>query len=297
MQFFPPVINRGRKDTGDGMRIAVLGAGKIGRALIGGILRRGVAPPDHIVAVTGHPGTLREVVRKFQIRGAADGAEACRQSDVILLCVKPQVVKEVVEKIRSIVRPGQLVLSTVTGVPIRFFEETFAKGVAVVRTMPNTPCLVGAGMTALCAGRSVRAKDRRVTERIFGALGRCLFLDEKHLNAATGLSGSGPAFLSIVIEALAEGGVKVGLPRDAAMLLAAQTMAGTAKMVLETGKHPALLKEEVTTPAGCTIDGILALEEGGLRVTLIKAVTAAAKRAAELFESGPGPEVAGLRAD
>jgi pyrroline-5-carboxylate reductase len=161
---------------------------------------------------------------------------------------------------------------------------------AVIRTMPNTPCLVGAGATAMALGRHVRPRHRDVAERIFGSLGRCVVVDEKHMDAVTGLSGSGPAFLYIVLESLAEGGVKVGLPRDVAMLLAAQTMAGTAKMVLETGRHPALLKDEVTTPAGCTIDGILALEEGGLRVTLIKAVMQATRRASKLFEPEAEPE-------
>jgi pyrroline-5-carboxylate reductase len=153
---------------------------------------------------------------------------------------------------------------------------------AVVRAMPNTPAMISAGVTALCAGRFCSAEQMAVAQRMFATVGRTVVVDEKHMDAVTGLSGSGPAFLYIIIEALAEAGVNVGLPRDVATLLAAQTTLGSARMVLETGYHPALLKDQVTTPAGCTVDGILELEEGGLRVTLIKAVKRATMRAREL---------------
>jgi pyrroline-5-carboxylate reductase len=148
--------------------------------------------------------------------------------------------------------------------------------------MPNTPAMIGSGVTALCAGRFCSTAQMAVAQRIFSTVGRTVVVDEKHMDAVTGLSGSGPAFLYIIIEALAEAGVNVGLPRDVATLLAAQTTLGSARMVLETGYHPALLKDQVTTPAGCTVDGILELEEGGLRVTLIKAVKRATARAREL---------------
>jgi pyrroline-5-carboxylate reductase len=151
--------------------------------------------------------------------------------------------------------------------------------------MPNTPALVGAGVTAICRGRFVSDAQLALAELIFATVGRTVIVDEKHMDAVTGLSGSGPAFLYIILEALAEAGVNVGLPRDIATLLAAQTTFGAAKMVLETGSHPALLKDEVTTPAGCTVEGILELEEGGLRVTLIKAVKRATERARELARS------------
>ncbi len=153
---------------------------------------------------------------------------------------------------------------------------------AVIRAMPNTPAMLAAGVTALCAGRFVSEAQMAIAQKIFQTVGRTVVVDEKHMDAVTGLSGSGPAFLYIIIEALAEAGVNVGLPRDVATLLAAQTTYGSARMVLETGYHPALLKDAVTTPAGCTVDGILELEEGGLRVTLIKAVKRATQRAKEL---------------
>ena len=161
-------------------------------------------------------------------------------------------------------------------------EKELESEVPVIRVMPNTPCLVGAGMTAVCRGKSADKAQLLLVSEIFAAVGKSVILDEKHFDAVTGLSASGPAFIYIILESLAEAGVKVGLPRDVATLLAAQTTLGASQVVLETGSHPALLKDTVTTPAGCTIDGILELEEGKLRVTLIKAVVKATQRAKEL---------------
>ena len=164
----------------------------------------------------------------------------------------------------------------------RAIEDAAGIEIAVIRAMPNTPSALGAGVAGLCRGRFVKAEQMDLAQRIFETVGRSVVVDEKHMDAVTGLSASGPAYIYIIIEALAEAGVKVGLPRDTATQLAAQTVFGAGKMVLETGYHPALLKDEVTTPAGCTIDGILELEEGGLRVTLIKAVMRATERAKQL---------------
>jgi pyrroline-5-carboxylate reductase len=161
-------------------------------------------------------------------------------------------------------------------------EKDLPPAVPVIRAMPNTPCIVGAGMTAICKGRAVTAEQVALTVDIFNVVGRTVVVDEKHMDAVTALSASGPAYIYIILESLAEAGVKVGLPRDIATLLAAQTTMGAAKVVLETGDHPALLKDAVTAPAGCTIDAIMELEEGKLRVTLIKAVVKAAQRAKEL---------------
>jgi pyrroline-5-carboxylate reductase len=167
-------------------------------------------------------------------------------------------------------------------VPTSRIERLLKRAVPVVRAMPNTPCVVGCGMTGLCKGKFATAQHLEIASALFGVVGRTVVVDEKLMDAVTGLSASGPAFIYIILESLAEAGVKVGLPRDVATLLAAQTVLGAATVVLETGEHPAQLKDTVTTPAGCTIDGILELEEGKLRVTLIKAVVKAAQRAKEL---------------
>jgi pyrroline-5-carboxylate reductase len=175
-----------------------------------------------------------------------------------------------------------LIISVAASVPTDMIERALEKEVPVVRAMPNTPCVLGAGMTAHCKGNFATKQNLDTATRFFDAVGRTVAVDEKHMDAVTGLSASGPAYIYIILESLAEAGVKVGLPRDIATLLAAQTTMGAARVVLETGDHPALLKDAVTTPAGCTIDGIMELEEGKLRVTLIKAVVKAVQRAKEL---------------
>jgi pyrroline-5-carboxylate reductase len=190
---------------------------------------------------------------------------------------------EVLASLRKSVTARQLVISTAAGVTTGTIEAGLAKGVPVIRTMPNTPCLLRCGMTAICAGRHATREHLAAAESIFGAMGRTMVLEERHFDAVTGLSGSGPAFMYVVLEALAEGGLKTGLPRETATELVAQTMLGAARMVLETREHPAKLKDAVTTPAGCTIDGLLELEEGGLRLALIKAVVKATARAAQLM--------------
>jgi pyrroline-5-carboxylate reductase len=179
-----------------------------------------------------------------------------------------------------------LVISIAASVPTAYIEPQLGVSVPVVRAMPNTPSLVGAGITAISKGRFATEPDVDLTRALFDSVGKTVLVDEKHMDAVTGLSASGPAFIYIILESLAEGGVKMGLSKELATLLAAQTTLGAAKVALETGDHPALLKDAVTTPAGCTIDGILELEEGKLRVTLIKAVVKASERARELLIQG-----------
>jgi pyrroline-5-carboxylate reductase len=189
----------------------------------------------------------------------------------------------VLDEIRDALNPRKLVISIAASVPTSYFESHLGANVPVIRAMPNTPSMVGEGITAICKGKYATPEHLEIASKLFNAVGKTVVVDEKHMDAITGLSGSGPAFLYIILEALAEGGVKMGLSRELATLLAAQTMLGAAKVVLETGHHPALLKDTVTTPAGCTIDGILELEDGKLRVTLIKAVVKASQRAKELM--------------
>jgi pyrroline-5-carboxylate reductase len=211
-----------------------------------------------------------------------DNLRAASQADLILIGVKPFQVAGLIEEIKPALTAQKTVVSFAASVKTSAIEDAAGVELAVIRAMPNTPSALGAGAAALCRGRFVSNEKMELAQRIFETVGRTVIVDEKHMDAVTGLSGSGPAYIYIIIEALAEAGVKVGLPRDTATQLAAQTAYGAAKMVLETGYHPALLKDAVTTPAGCTIDGILELEEGGLRVTLIKAVMRATERARQL---------------
>jgi pyrroline-5-carboxylate reductase len=264
------------------LHVAVLGAGKMGGILVQAFLRSGLFPRTHLVATVAHQARAQALTQQFGISVTTDNLKAARASNVILLGVKPQQMGDVVRGIAPALDPGKLLISFAASVKTAAIEEAAGCQLAVIRAMPNTPAMLGAGVTAICRGRFVTDQQLALAEQIFATVGRTVVVDEKHMDAVTGLSGSGPAFLYIIIEALAEAGVNVGLPRDIATLLAAQTTYGAARMVLETGSHPALLKDEVTTPAGCTVEGILELEEGGLRVTLIKAVKRATERAREL---------------
>jgi len=262
--------------------LAVLGAGKMGGILLQAFLKQNLFEPTKIHASVAHEERALALSTQWGVDVSTNNLEAARQADLILVGVKPFQVPELIEQIKPALTPQKMVVSFAASVKTRAIEEIAGQEIAVVRAMPNTPSALGAGVAALCRGRFVSDAQMALAQRMFETVGRTVIVDEKHMDAVTGLSGSGPAYIYIIIEALAEAGVKVGLPRDIATQLAAQTAFGAAKMVLETGYHPALLKDAVTTPAGCTIDGILELEEGGLRVTLIKAVMRATERARQL---------------
>jgi len=264
-------------------RLALLGLGKLGETMVRALLDAGVVDRERLVATAKHQSTLDQKA-DIGIRLTTDNRAAAEGADVVIVSVKPQGMVEVLDEIRPVMRPGQLVLSTAASVTTAEIEAGLRMEISVVRAMPNTPCLVRCGMTALCAGRHAGPEDLALAREIFNCMGRSLVLDERHMNAVTGLSGSGPAYMYVVLEALAEGGLKVGLPRETATELIAQTMLGAAEMVLQTGEHPAKLKDAVITPAGCTIDGLLELEDGGLRVALIKAVVRATQRVGELSQ-------------
>lgn len=264
------------------VKVAVLGAGKMGGILLQAFLKNNLLHPEQITATVAHPERAHALSTQFGVEVTTDNLEAAQDADVILLGVKPLQVPALVEEIRPALTGNKLLLSFAASVKTSSIEDAAGLELGVIRAMPNTPAMLAAGITALCRGRFVSDEQLAIAQRIFGTVGRTVVVDEKHMDAVTGLSGSGPAFIYIIIEALAEAGVNVGLPRDVATQLAAQTTFGSARMVLETGYHPALLKDAVTTPAGCTVDGILQLEEGGLRVTLIKAVKRATQRAREL---------------
>ncbi len=265
-------------------KVAVLGGGKMGSTLIRALLDAELLEPGQIAVTALHDATLERFADTPGLQTGTDNAAAVEGADVVLLCVKPQKTAEVLEGVRAALPPGRLLVSIAAGATTEMLERHVQEGVAVVRAMPNTPSLVGAGMTAICGGKDASSDHLEQARTIFGVMGRTLLIGESSFDAVTGLSASGPAFVYVVIEALAEGGVKAGLPRAVAIELAASACYGAAKMVLETGGHPALLKDDVTTPAGCTVDGILELEAGGLRVTLIKAVIEAKRRAGELVE-------------
>jgi pyrroline-5-carboxylate reductase len=265
-------------------KLAVLGAGKLGETLIKGLLEAGVTEPSAITVTAGHQKRLDQMREKYGLAGTLSNEKAASEADVIIVAVKPQTVSEVLSQISRVLEPPQLLISVAASVSTAFIEKHLKRPIPVVRAMPNTPCLLNKGMTGLAAGSNASREQVELARFIFDSVGRTVVVDEKHMDAITGLSASGPAFIYIIIESLAEAGVKVGLPRDIATELAAQTVLGAGAMVLETNEHPAKLKDMVTTPAGCTIDGILELEEGGLRVTLIKAVVKATQRAKELLE-------------
>jgi pyrroline-5-carboxylate reductase len=270
--------------------LAVLGAGKLGGILLRAYLKQRLFVSNRVIATVKHGERATALAKELGIPVTIDNREAVKGADIVLLTIKPQTVAEVVQEIAPEIGKDALLVSVAASVPTDFLEQQLAAAtggerdaVPVVRAMPNTPAAVDCGMTAICGGTHASVHHLEVARTMFDAVGRTIVLDEKHMDAVTGLSASGPAFAYIILESLAEAGVKVGLPRDVATLLAAQTMKGAASVVLETGDHPALLKDAVTTPAGCTIDGILELEEGKLRVTLIKAVVKATSRAGELL--------------
>jgi pyrroline-5-carboxylate reductase len=268
--------------TPPGVTVAILGAGKMGGILLQGFLKNHLFGTDQVIGTVRHAERAVALSAQYGVEVTTDNLAAAQKADVILLAVKPLQVPEVIRQIAPALTPKKMLISVAASVKTRSMEDAAGCDIAVVRAMPNTPSMLGAGMAGLCAGRFVSAEQMALAQQMFNTVGRSVVVEEKHMDAVTGVSGSGPAFLYIIIEALAEGGVNVGLPRDTATLLAAQTALGAARMVLETGYHPALLKDAVTTPAGCTVEGIAALEEGGLRTTLIQAVKRTTQRAKEL---------------
>lgn len=264
-------------------RIAVIGAGKMGETLSNGMLDAGVVTKDRIIAADRHAERLEYIAEKYGVQTTEDNKEAIKAADIVLLCIKPQAVDAVLDEIGPLLQENQLIISIVASLTTRHIQQKLTRKVPVVRVMPNTPCLIRQGMAGICGGKYATEQHIGYAESIFKQVGRTLRIEEKHMDAVTGLSASGPAFIYVIIESMAEGGVKVGLPRETATELAAQAVLGAASMVLETKNHPALLKDAVTTPAGCTIDGLMELEEGGLRVTLIKTIVRATQRASELI--------------
>jgi len=257
-----------------GKRVAFLGAGNMGEALIKGLTQAGLVPAGSITASDPRSEHLAEIARRYGIRAVADNAELVKSADVIILAVKPQIMGAVLKEVSSAVDEGKLLISIAAGVATKKLREQLGRPVRLIRVMPNTPALVLEGVTAIARA-----------EGLFAAVGKVVVLEEGAMDAVTGLSGSGPAYVAMTIEALADGGVKMGLDRAIAMTLAAQTVLGSARLLLDTGVHPGQLKDMVSSPGGTTIAGIAALEDGGLRRAFIQAVERATLRSRELGAS------------
>jgi pyrroline-5-carboxylate reductase len=262
--------------------IGFLGAGNMAEAIMRGLLRGGHAEPGQIWASGPRAERVEELRTRWSIRATTNNIELVEACEIVVLSVKPQIMRKVLDEIADRVRPDALIVSVAAGVPIAAIEARLRPGMRVVRAMPNTPALVDAGATAISRGGHATEADLAHAKRIFDAVGITVVLDETQLDAVTGLSGSGPAYIFLILEALADAGVKVGMSRRTAQLLAAQTVLGSAKLLLETNEHPGRLKDMVTSPGGTAITGLHVLEHGGVRTTLIDAVEAATKRSHEL---------------
>ena len=261
------------------MKLGFIGSGKMASALVHGVTQSGAIPRDAIVVTDIFSTAAQKLATDAGVTALASNAEVAAAADALVICVKPN---DALAALRALDTAGKLVISIVAGLPLTALQDAAGKSARIVRVMPNTPALVHEGATAYALGAGATAEDGAVAERIFGAVGKVFAVKESLIDAVTGLSGSGPAYAYLVIEAMADGAVLMGLPRDIAVQLAAQTVLGAAKMVLETGLHPAALRDQVTSPGGTTIAAVEALETGGARAAFIAAVRAATERAREI---------------
>jgi pyrroline-5-carboxylate reductase len=266
-------------------KIGLLGAGNMAGALIRGLIGSNTLRPEQIRASDLRADQLAQLETSYGIQTHSSNSELVAWANVVVLAVKPQVVGQVLERMASEIAPDTLIISIAAGVPLAAIEARLPAGTRVLRAMPNTAAIALAGATGVAPGTHASQEDIHFTRALFDAVGRSVVLDESALDAVTGLSGSGPAYVMLIIDALADGGVKVGLNRETALMLAAQTVYGSAKLLLETGEHPGRLKDMVTSPGGTTIAGLHALEAGGMRHTLMNAVEAATRRATELGQA------------
>jgi len=264
------------------LTIGLLGAGKMATALAKGFVSAGLAKPSHILAADPLEAARAAFTRETSVAAYNSNLEVAKAATVLILAVKPAHVAETLSEIRAAFTPDHLLISIAAGVPIAKLEAALGGTPRVIRVMPNTPALVGLSATAFAPGKYAKDADAALTQQLFSAVGIVFRLKESLLDAVTGLSGSGPAYVYVMIEALSDGGVAAGLPRDVATKLAAQTVLGAAKMVLETGQHPGALKDAVTSPGGTTIEGLHELEKGRVRAALINAVRAAAEKSKKL---------------
>lgn len=264
-----------------GKKIAFIGGGNMAEAIIVGLMRENAGVEISVAEI--NPKRRDEIAARFPtVRVVEDVNEAARWGELVVLAVKPQQATGLLDQLEPVITPDKLVISIMAGIPTSKIEGNLVADCRVVRAMPNTPALIGAAATAVCSGRKASAADLDLVRNIFARIGFAVFVEEKQMDAVTALSGSGPGYVFTFIDALSDAGVKNGLPRDVAAQLAVQTVLGSARMVLETGEHPALLKEKVTSPGGATISGLHALENGSFRGAVMNAVDAACRRSKEL---------------
>ncbi len=271
-----------------GKKVGFIGSGNMGEALIKGLTAANVVRGEMIWASDVRGDRLKEIAGTYGIKLAPDNLHLVREADVVIMAVKPQIMAPVLREIASVFSRRKLMISLAAGVSTESIRASLGKDGRLIRVMPNTPALVLEGVTAIAKAEGLEPEDMDVAGEIFSAVGRVVVLDESLMDAVTGLSGSGPAYVALVIESLADGGVKMGLDRITAMTLATQTVLGAAKLLLETRLHPGALKDMVSSPGGTSIAGVAALEEGGIRTTFIKAVERATQRSKELGRGTAG---------
>ena len=263
--------------------IAIIGMGKMGNILINSLIKNQVVEPEQVFGADSSEEIILKVREKYHIHVDIDNQKTVSKSNIIILAVKPQTIKEVLHQILPELNENKIIISIAAAISTGFIEEKLNKFIPVIRAMPNTASLVNEGMTVLCPGKFVQEEQLKVALKIFKSIGEVEIIDREELmDAITALSGCGPAYSYMMVESLTDGGVRMGLSRELARKLAAQSILGGAKMVLETGLHPALLKDEVTTPAGVTIEALMELEDGGFRATLIKAIDRATQKSRQI---------------
>jgi len=265
-------------------QVGFVGTGNMGEALIHGLLHGHVCRPEQIICSDVRPERLKAIRETHGVRGTSHNTEVVKQSDIVILAVKPQIMKEVLEEIGKYLDFSKLIISIAAGVPLEAIENLLKKELKLIRVMPNICVSVREGVSAIAGGKHTSKEDLLMAKAIFDSVGKSLFIEEYLLDAVTGLSGSGPAYIFLIIDALADAGVKVGLSRTDSLVLASQTVLGAARMLMETGEHPGKLKDMVTSPGGTAIAGLHTLEAGGLRTTLINAVEVATERSKALGE-------------
>lgn len=266
--------------------IAFIGSGNMAEALIKGMINSSLVKPENIIASDVCKERLEIIRDQYKVQIASDNIDAVQKADILILSVKPQVIVKVANNISELVDDSKLIISIAAGISLEILQKGLKdennKNIRLIRAMPNTPALVQSGATALSKGEIATAADMQIAIEIFNSVGKVVEVDEDLMDAVTGLSGSGPAYIFLIIDALADAGVKVGLPRDISMTLSVQTVLGAAQLASESGEHPGKLKDMVTSPGGTTIAGLHALEKGTLKAVLMNAVEAAAKRSREL---------------